>query len=62
MFNQTLEDIKVLLEQILEELKFNNLSQKQKEEEWGWVFFLIPGFSPGFYQGFSFSVLLHKNI
>lgn len=34
MFNQTLEDIKVLLEQILEELKFNNLSQKQKEEEW----------------------------
>lgn len=29
-----MEDIKVLLEQILEELKFNNLSQKQKEEEW----------------------------
>jgi hypothetical protein len=37
MFNQTLEDIKVLLEQILEELKFNNLSQKQKEEEWGCI-------------------------
>lgn len=38
MLNYTnLEDIKELLEKILEQLEFMNLSPKQKQEEWDFI-------------------------